>query len=442
MPRRAALMQILILLAAVHTPSKEVQANEPFKLNPIAGLSRTKQQKTRSLARRYHQQQARLMTLPDSAKLIKLPKALATFCTAADLVAITFSEDNHLSQAAFNLLQSSFNSKLGLREVQRLQRHITARDRKASWKALWTAGVLGPNARLGLPALSKLLERSRDPFVQVHAAGALIKSKLPEGKQRRRAVLVLLRSLGNRDDTAREAYNYMPRLKPWMVQWLYERLSKASDKSPLWHHGLACLTSRAKGPRGPLRKLYVRALGHPEVAVRISAVNGLRALGLTAADAAICRKIQQDRDPNVRRMIVAALDEAKAAWTAPLLMACLQDSFLDNVRDCAHSLTVLGHRPAVPRLMALLIRASRAKSKAKSKAAAVHDAHRAAGQAVVKLAKLKGFDFEPKYDVRGNRHMHATVVVNRDAHYRREQRRLLKWWSRAGKRRRWSAASR
>ena len=39
--------------------------------------------------------------------------------------------------------------------------------------------------------------------------------------------------------------------------------------------------------------------------------------------------------------------------------------------------------------------------------------------------------------MRGNRHMHATVIVNRDDHYRKEAKRLFKWWETKGKRKRW-----
>ncbi len=408
----------------------------PGKQINLPGLSPKKNQRVQDLVQRYHQQQKKLMTLPDSVKLIKLPQELKTFCRVSDLVALTFSEDNNLSQAAFNLLQGPLNKKLSRKSVLRLLRHITSRDPKASWKALWAAVALGPNQKDGVPALIKLLEQATDPFILVHAAGALGKQKSKiKADVWRQSVEVLLRSLGNPDDTAREAHNYMPKFELWMTRWLIDHLKTADLNNPTWIHGMSLLmSSNTKSLKKPLRVLFLRALSHPRVQVRISAVVGLRDQGLLAAARNVWRRVARDKDPNVRRIVFSGLSQVKEPWIASILVIGLKDPSLDSVTESAQSLMTLGHRPASPELMAFLKRYLQDPKQARQN---IHNAFQVSAAAVVKLAGLKGYDFERQYDVRGNRHMRATIIVNRDDHYRKEARRLFKWWDARGKKRRW-----
>ncbi|MBW2731370.1 MAG: hypothetical protein JRH20_03195 [Deltaproteobacteria bacterium] len=445
----------LLLVSSLQLASlARAESSDP--LEPVKGLSPKVLAQVRTLVARYHAQQRKLMSLPNSATLIKLPHELKKLCRAADLVLLTFSEDASLSQAAFTPLRQEQNGQLRRKDLQRLLRHITLPDPKATWKALWAAGVLGPNTKHGHGMLIKLLETPSPAFARVHAAGALAKKKI--GKPAtiwQRAVQVLLKALGNADDTARLAHNYLPRFEPWMTRWLITRLLKADLRSPYWSHGMSRLAHcNTKSLQKPLRALFLRALKHPRVQVRIHALVGLRDQGLRQDDLKVLRKITRDKDENVRRVFYAALNKEGPSsrgplasssqrrgprpplmiWTAPLLLRGLRDNSLDAVAESAQSLMSLGYRPAVPKLVAFLKRYLRNPKNSKTN---MHNAFRVSAMAVVTLAHLKGYDFNRSYRRVGNRHQHATVIVNRDAHYQREAQRLFTWWKIRGKKMRW-----
>jgi hypothetical protein len=408
-------------------------AGEPLKLKPIAGLSRDTFEKVEALARRRAEQQRENGSFGVS---LDLAKELGAFCSVSDLVAITASEHDPLSQAAFGLLRGSFSASLTKQHVAALLKHFGLRGSKKAWKALWAAHVMGQNGNVGVPALKAILDTSDDPFTRLHAAGGLTRPKAPtDAKLRRQAAQALLQCLAEDKDVRRQAHNYLSNiLEPWMAQWLIERLSASDAASPLWNGGLSLLTYREPKDLGAqLRPIFLAALANPRVWTRMSGVQGLARLGLTEADAELYRRVLKDEDQHVRRALYTNLAQLKAPWAAPFLTEGLNDGSAENVGMCASGLLRLGHRPAVPELVAILRKAPLERTKP------FDDGYRQVGLAASRLA---GLDHDFRVLTQGvplGPRGHATVILNRDDHYQDECRRLLTWWDTTGSKQDWNA---
>jgi hypothetical protein len=398
------------------------------KLKPIPGLLQKKFAKVEDLSTRLRQQQRNIWSLPDSAKLIQADEELRKFCSASDLVAITASEDQNLCNAAFSLLRGPFNAALTADDVNNLLKHLQKRNASVAWKASCAAGVLGVNREFGVLALVRILRESDASCARVHAAGGLTEEdSTADVKQRRVAAEVLLRSLGNEDDTSRVAHNHLPSLEPWMVEWLIERLSDAGASATFVKNATSRLSScDPKGFEKPLRASFLRALKHADPMTRICAVNGLRNLGLTETDIPLYRRIHKDENPHVRRMLYAGLRDLQASWSAELLIDGLGDTLPENIGICAGGLVALEHKPAVPKLVEALRRAPAAANQP------FGEGYRRAGEAATRLAGLEGYDFRMETRSVGSRFAHATAIVDRGDVYRSECARLLEWWNATG----------
>ncbi len=91
---------------------------------------------------------------------------------------------------------------------------------------------------------------------------------------RHEAESLLLASLGNDDDTARIAHNALPTLKPWMIEWLLERLGDSGASTTFWYHAMNQLSAcDSRGFEKRLKQLFVDAGSHASLNVRISATS-------------------------------------------------------------------------------------------------------------------------------------------------------------------------
>jgi hypothetical protein len=281
--------------------------------------------------------------------------------------------------------------------------------------------------------LVKILRESDDVFARVHAAGGLFEQgSAADANQRRAAAEFLLESLGNEDDTSREAHNYAQPLEPWMAKWLVGRLADPAVSATFVKNATSLLAHyRPEGFDKQLKAVYTRALEQDDPAARINAVNGLRSLGLSEADLPLYARIRKDENPHVRAMLYAGLCEVKATWAAGLLTAGLEDSLPDNLGICACGLAALKHKPAVPKLIEVLRRAPAVADQP------FEDGYRRAGEAAVKLAGLDGYDFRQLTESVGNRFFGAELIVERPDVYRSECARLLKWWDTTGSKLSW-----
>ena len=277
------------------------------------------------------------MSLPDTARIIVLEEELGKFLSVSDLVAVTDCQYARLSSTAFHLLRGASNATLSKQDVAKLLEHLPDRETRLSAKGLLASRVLAENERFGTPALAGVLRRSSDPLSRVHAAAGLAAAdSKADAAFRREAESLLLVSLGNDDDTARIAHNALPTLKPWMIEGLLERLGDSGASTTFWNNATSRLsTCNPKGFEKRLKQLFVDAVSHASVNVRSNATNGLRALGLTKADAQLYEQILKDENPHVRRMLYAGLSQLKEPWAAPLLTAGLKDTLPENVGICA-----------------------------------------------------------------------------------------------------------
>jgi len=391
---------------------------------PAPGVSREVREKIDDLARRLREQRRNLAVIPPDVELISPPEELSKFCSTSDLVAVTFSEDNALVRAAFSLLRGSSNSGLTGREVAGLLRHIE--EAPAGWKAGWAASALGANGEAGVPALAGLLEKSRDPSVRVNCAWGLVgRNSRADAALKRKAQLVLLESLANEGDSSRVAHNSVQPLEPWMAKWLIERLSRPDAAPALRKRGTSLLahSESARERFGEeIKRLFVGALEDPSPNVRISAVQGLRGLGLNEADLELYRRILGDENAFVREMLYWELGGEAYPWAVPLLMAGLKDDRLENRGICARGLGMLRHKPALPGLIRMLGEAPQDPRRP------FDEAYRRAGEAAVKIAGLEGYDFERLVQCESHGRIRAHVIVNRGDVYQKECARLLKWW--------------
>ncbi|HUT14593.1 MAG TPA: HEAT repeat domain-containing protein [Thermoguttaceae bacterium] len=410
-----------------------VVAQEHFELKPISGLAPEKIERLQDLARRFHEQERNARSLPDTAKIIVLEEELGKFLSVSDLVAVTDCQYPRLSSTAFHLLRGTSNATLSQQDVAKLLEHLPDRETTLAVKGLLAAQVLAENERFGAPALAGVLRRSSDPLSRVHAAAGLAaEDSKADAASRREAESLLLASLGNDDDTARIAHNALPTLKPWMIEWLLERLGDPGASTAFWNNATSRLsTCNPKGFEKRLKQLFVDAESHASVNVRMNATNGLRALGLTKADTQLYEQILKDENPHVRRMLYAGLFQLKEPWTAPLLTAGLEDRLPENVGICADALAALDHKPAVPNLIATLRRDDLDAN------SPTLEAYRRVGQATVTLADLEGYDFHIVGRPVGSMYAHAMVIENRDEVYRKECTRLLNWWKTTGSGLKW-----
>ncbi len=424
--------RLIVWLAVVTVPAASPGQDET-EFKPIPGLSQEKFAKVEDLSARLRQQQRNLMVLPDSAQILRADEELGKFCSASDLVAITVSNDSELCRAAFSLLRGPFNAALTADDATALLRHVQEPTADEAWKAGWASGVLSVNRRIGVPALMKILRQPGDVFARVHAAGGLFgRDSAADAKQRRASAAVLLQSLGNEDDTSREAHNYAQPLEPWMVEWLLDRLADPAVSATFVKRAASRLSGcDPKGYEKPLRASFLRALKHADPMTRIHAVQGLHKLGMTETDIPVYRRIQRDENPHVRRMLYGGLSDAKAPWAAEVLIDGLDDSLPENVGICASGLMNLEHTPAVPKLIEALRRTPSGANQP------FEDGYRQAGEATAKLAGLEGYDFRMLTECVGSRFLRATVIVNRGDVYRAECTRLLKWWDATGSKRTW-----
>ncbi|MBM4039128.1 MAG: HEAT repeat domain-containing protein [Planctomycetes bacterium] len=417
MVQRLAGVAALLLMLPAPLRGGEGQAEDP---TAIPGLSKEAQGGLRELLAKIAQMRKEWGGVAWQPEVGWLPKELKRLFSSADLIAIAAgSRDPELPMSAFQALDGP---SLGKAEVELLIGVV--RTHKENWRRMWAALALPANERFGVPALEGLLD-SPDRFTRVYAARALNSRGSKASPQlRRRAQLLLLEALANDDDSSREAHNGVQPLEPWMTEWLAERVGKAECPKRLREHGIALLAYQAsKESAEVLRRIFVAGVADGEVNVRISAVNGLRRMGITEADLPLLRKVASDEAPDVRRMLYAGLADIAEPWTAPVLLAGLEDKELENAAICAGVLARLKWRPAVPALMKLAQRAPRGENQP------FDDAYRAACEAVTEIAALTGYDFERRTVStpfgRGGR---AHVIQNRSDVWRKECARLIEWW--------------
>lgn len=398
----------------------------------FAGLLEGKRKKVEELAQRIREQQANLWSLPDSVKLIKAEDELKEFCSASDLVDILESDEYQLRNGAFQLLTSSYNKALEAKEIDKLLNYLQIQDPSEDWRGLWAGRVLVKNETLGIPALLDVLKNTKNHFARVQAASALAGRDVKlNASVRREAQQTLLEALGNSDDSARLAHNAAQPLEPWMVEWLIKALPAAKDNSSLWQNGTSLLSGcDSRGYEDALRSVFLQAVKYPLVNARMNAVNGLRNLGLKEDDFPLYQLTQKDENPHVRRMLYAGLTDKGASWAAPLLLDGLDDTLAENVEICARGLMQLQYFSAVPKLVETLKKAPVDSQKPFTQP------YRSVGEAIAKLAK-QNFDFVLRTSCKGNAHIHADLIENRDAAYRQEASRLLRWWEESGSKEKW-----
>lgn len=403
----------------------------PLAAGSPVELPKDKAARVAALSARLAEQRRTIWGLPDNAKLLRANEELNQFCSASDLVAVTWHSDHELCRAAFGLLAGSRGAELSAQDVANLLKHFDGQGTPQAWKVLWASPAIRANAAFGVPALTEAMRKDRRPFARVHAAAGLAANDartVVSPDVRRSATMVLLEALGSEDEeVAGTAHNGLPRLEPWMVEWLLDRLSEPGASPLLWRNGLSRLAGgELQGLEKRVHRVCELGLGHPWAAVRARAMDVLRSLKLEESDKALCTGVQKDPDGGVRSRLYLALRESKAGWTAPLLMAGLDDGFAENAGICAQGLAQLRHHAAIPRLIVMLRRCGPIRSHS-------FDAGRQAAKAIVALAGLQGYDFNIRTRPVGNRHIHYDVIENRGDHYQKEAARLLEWWQREGK---------
>ena len=398
----------------------------------LAHLSKGTREKVEDLARRIREQRAKLWSLPDSAKLIRVSDELNEFCTASDLVELLGSDQHGLRQGAFQLLVGSHNGKLSGSDIKRLLTYLEVQNPRETWKGQWAGRVLVRNETLGIPVLVKALGDGSSHFTRVNAACALASREVKvNARVRREARLALLGALGNADDSARLAHNGIQPLESWIVERLTDTLRSAKMTASLWPNGTSLLAScDHRGHENALRSVFLRAVEHRSVRARMNGINGLRNLGLKKDDLPLYQALQKDDNAHVRRMLYVGLRDTKEPWVVPLLVAGLDAPPAEIVETCADGLARLGHRAAVPKLIEVL-------------KTAPTDAHRpfgspyrSVGDAIAQLTGQE-YDFAQRSRCVGNAHIRARVIDNRDDTYRREAARALRWWEETGSRQKW-----
>ena len=427
--------KVLLILMCVGAlaPFDAALSDETTRQKSVfANLPEETREKVRDLARRIREQQAKLWSLPDSATLIRADDELKVFCTTSDLVEILGCDDHTLREAAFHLLLGLHNNTLTAENIERLGKYLSIEDPKEDWRGTWAGRVLVQNEALGIPALVNILRNTRNQFARVHAAGALAeRDAKTEPGVRRDAKQVLLKALGNADDSGRLAHNAVQPLEPWMVDWLTKTLPVTEIDSALWPHGTSVLAAAdSQGYEDALRTVFLAALQNPSVNARMNGVNGLRHLGFKMEDLPLYQRIQKDDNPHVRRMLYAGLKDKGAPWMVPLLMDGLEDTLGENVEICAGGLSAMRHRAAVPKLVEILKKAPTDES------IPFDSPYRSVGEAIAKLTD-QTFDFALQTHPEGNRHILAYVIDNRGAVYQTEAARVLRWWQDTGSKEKW-----
>lgn len=398
----------------------------------LAHLSKGTREKVEDLARRIREQRARLWSLPDSAKLIRVSDELNEFCTTSDLVEILGTDQHELRQGAFQLLVESHSGRLKRDDMERLQAYLKVQNPKESWKGQWAGRALVKNETLGIPVLVKALRDTSSHFARVNAACALASREAKVNAEvRREARLVLLAALANADDSARLAHNGIQPLESWMVERLTETLLSVKSSASLWSNGTSLLAScDGRGHENALRSVFLRAVEHYSVNVRMNGINGLRNLGLEKGDLPLYRALQKDDSAHVRRMLYVALRDTKEPWVAPLLVGGLDESAAEIVETCAYGLARLGYRASVPKLVEIL------KTAPTDPHRPFGASYRSVGDAIAQLTGQE-FDFAQRSRCMGNAHIRARVIENRGDVYRREAARALRWWEETGSRQKW-----
>jgi len=331
------------------------------EIKALPGLSPETIDKLAELAGRLHDPENQNYPLgPQPRERISPRKELGRFCTVDDLVSITALGRRHLTlwDSAFGLLSSErYSAQLTEGHIARLARYFMSQREEWYGKDHRTARVLGRNKEFGVPALKELLVSEAGTYTRVNAAGGLMVCTSPlDLEMKRKAQTVLLEGLAIDGETGRLAHNYIPKLEPWMAEWLVTKLRKPKPPDALRYHGIGKL-AYYEGPelKTERREIFLKGLRDASRAVRSNSVHGLLHLGLKEADMGIYERIMQD--PSVVCGMCDPLRKAKAPWTAPLLLKVLDaiPSGDESCRlHCAKALVEMKYKPCLPKLMALL----------------------------------------------------------------------------------------